>query len=310
MSHFSALPDIAFDASWKTKGRTVVPDLQYGSGISALRFPQGIALPNDQSLLIADSLNHRVISYDIDSGKIRRLAGQNVGGYRSDLLNSPAYVLFHQPTKSYIISDLHNRRIVQGYPNDRQCFTILLKGIACIGLATDIDGNLYVSDLERHVVRRYQVGAKHGIIVAGGHGQGRRLKQLNHPTYICVGNDSSVYVSDSGNHRVVQWRRDATAGIVVAGGQGQGKHRTQLDCPAGVMIDQLGTVYVVDSWNHRVMRWRKNEQPDVIAGDMFHSGDSAERLNYPACLTFDDRGNLYVSDSNNHRIQRFDIHES
>lgn len=243
----------------------------------------------------------------MDTGTTRTTAGKHVGGYGPILLYKPSNVIFHQQTKSYIISDFCNHRIVQCYTNRQQRLRTLLEKIKCIGLATDTDGNLYISDVENHEVRRYQLGTTHSIVVAGGNGQGTRLNQLNHPTCICVGNDHSVYVSDTGNGRVVRWKTYANRGMIVAGGHGKGKHRTQLNCPAGLIIDQLGTIYVADYGNNRIMRWRKNAEPDVIAGNFFSSGDNAEQLLCPEGITFDDAGNLYVADSHNNRIQQFRI---
>ena len=42
---------------------------------------------------------------------------------------------------------------------------------------------LYVSDTRKDEVRRYTIGDKNGIVVAGGNGQGNQLNQLNFPTY-------------------------------------------------------------------------------------------------------------------------------
>ncbi|CAF1946878.1 unnamed protein product, partial [Rotaria magnacalcarata] len=92
---------------------------------------------------------------------------------------------------------------------------------------------LYVSDWKKHEVRRYQLGEKNGILVAGGNGYGDGLNQLNYPTYLFVDRDHSVYVSDRDNHRVMKWNRGAKEGIVVAGGQGQGNALTQLNVPNG-----------------------------------------------------------------------------
>jgi sugar lactone lactonase YvrE len=162
----------------------------------------------------------------------------------------------------------------------------------------------------------------HGKLVAGGHGQGRRLNQLNNPTYICIGDNQSVYVSDSWNDRVVRWEKGAKKGVIVAGGHGKGRNRDQLDYPAGVLVDQLGTVYVADHYNYRVMRWRNSKCGEVIAGGFFSenyprkmrgpflSGDRPNQLNGPEGLAFDQNGNLYVVDSNNYRIQRFRIQTS
>ncbi|CAF5064641.1 unnamed protein product, partial [Rotaria socialis] len=90
---------------------------------------------------------------------------------------------------------------------------------------------LYVSDDEKHEVRRYQLGEKNGTLVAGGNGKGDGLNQLNVPTYLFVDRQQTVYVSDNNNHRVMKWAEGAKEGIVVAGGQGYGNALTQLSYP-------------------------------------------------------------------------------
>ncbi|CAM4920641.1 unnamed protein product [Rotaria socialis] len=47
---------------------------------------------------------------------------------------------------------------------------ILIDNIWCWGLALDERRYLYVSDVEKGEVRRYQLGEKNGTLVAGGNG--------------------------------------------------------------------------------------------------------------------------------------------
>ncbi|CAF2139367.1 unnamed protein product, partial [Rotaria magnacalcarata] len=96
---------------------------------------------------------------------------------------------------------------------------ILIANIQCFGLAMDEQRYLYVSDVVKHEVRRYQLGEENGTLVAGGNGEGDELNQLNWPTYLFVDRDHSVYVSDYSNNRVMKWVDGAKEGIVVAGGQ-------------------------------------------------------------------------------------------
>ena len=84
----------------------------------------------------------------------------------------------------------------------------------------DNDGYLYVSDSEKHEVRRWKVGEKDGTLVAGGNGRGNRFDQLNKPLNILVDEDQSVYVCDHGNYRVMKWLKGTREGSVVAGRTG------------------------------------------------------------------------------------------
>ncbi|CAF4298305.1 unnamed protein product [Rotaria sordida] len=122
---------------------------------------------------------------------------------------------------------------------------------------------LYISDFEKHEVRRYQIGDKKGTIVAGGNGKGDGFNQLNASTYVFVDQQQTVYVSDWDNHRVMKWNKDAKEGIVVAGGQGtvivggngQGAGANQFNWPLSLSFDGHGNLYVVDFWNARVQHF-------------------------------------------------------
>ncbi|CAF4214426.1 unnamed protein product, partial [Rotaria sordida] len=163
------------------------------------------------------------------------VAGGNGEGNRLDQLDRPTDVLIDKETGSLIICDSLNRRVVRW---SRRSGTtqgeILIDNIACAELAMDDQRYLYISDYDKHEVRRYQIGDTNGTPVAGGNGRGAGLNQLNVPTYIFVDQQQTVYMSDNNNHRVMKWNKDAKEGIVVAGGQGKGNALTQLSHPNGL----------------------------------------------------------------------------
>ncbi|CAF4250158.1 unnamed protein product, partial [Rotaria sordida] len=214
------------------------------------------------------------------SGQV--VAGGNGEGNRLDQLYRPIDVLIDKETDSLIICDPGNRRVVRW---SRRSGTtqgeILIDNIACAALAMDDQRYLYISDVEKHEVRRYQTEDKNGTIVAGGNGQGASLNQFNEPRYIFVDQQQNVYVSDRGNHRVMKWNKGAKEGIVVAGGQGQGKARTQLSYPQGLFVDTLGTIYVADSQNNRVMRWPKGAKQGTVIVSGNDEGKGKNQFNGP-----------------------------
>ncbi|CAF1116993.1 unnamed protein product [Rotaria sp. Silwood1] len=236
------------------------------------------------------------------------VAGGHGAGNQSDQLNLPIDVLIDKETDSLIICDRENRRVVRwSRRHDTTQGEVLVDNIYCYGLAMDNQRYLYISDTDKHEVRRYQIGDKNGTIVAGSNGRGADLNQLAAPTYIFVDQQQTVYVSEYYNHRVVKWNKGATEGIVVAGGQGEGKALTQLSYPHGLFVDTLGTLYVADTANHRVMRWPKGAQQGTVIPDGNGQGAGANQLNWPRGLSFDRHGNLYVVEEINSRVQRFSI---
>ena len=277
-----------------------------------LQEPFGLDVDDDQSLVIADTKNHRIVRWMSNEMEGEVIVGGNEAGNGTDQLNQPATVLIDRMHGGLIISEWGNRRVIrwplnQERQNGGEGEVIILDTLS-LGLALDDKGSLYVSDHEEHQVRRYKhKDRREGVIVAGGCGKGAALNQLDGPRQIFVDADRSVYVSDSGNHRVMKWTRGAREGVVVAGGHGQGDSLAQLYWCSGIFVDQMGSVYIVDQGNHRVMRWTKDaKEGEVVAGGNGR-GSQNNQFDQPSSVSLDDQGNLYVVDLENHRVQRFDL---
>lgn len=179
---------------------------------------------------------------------------------------------------------------------------------ACFGLTMDEHGCLYVTDDTMHSVRRYRMGETNGTAVAGGHGRGDSLNQLDYPSYIYVDEEQTVYVAERYNHRVVKWDKDAKEGILVAGnGDGEGKDFTHLSYPKTVFADSLGAVYVLEGGNNRVTRWSTNSSRATVVVGRHGEGSRTDQFNQPIAFSFDRDRNIYVVDHWNHRVQRFSI---
>ncbi|CAF1327249.1 unnamed protein product [Rotaria magnacalcarata] len=300
--------NIPANATWSQNGVTIAGGNGQGGGTNQLYYPFGLFIDGDQTVVIADFENNRIIQWkngDTTNGQV--VAGGNGAGNGLHQLHMPSDVLIDNETDSVIICDWGNQRVVRW---SRRSGTtqgeILIGNIYCYGLAMDKQRYLYVSDYVKREVRRYQLGETNGTLIAGGNGQGAGLNQLKLPTYLFVDRDHSVYVSDYSNNRVMKWNNGATEGIVVAGGQGQGNAPTQFYDPEGLFVDTLGRVYVADCYNHRVMRWTQGAtQGTVIAGGN-GQGAGANQFNYPIGLSFDRHGNLYVADQNARKEQIFD----
>ncbi|CAF4624754.1 unnamed protein product, partial [Rotaria sp. Silwood2] len=266
---------------WTQNGVTVAGGHGKGNATNQLDRPWGLYVDGDQTIVIADHANSRIIQWKRGDTNGQVVAGGNDRGRRLDQLRKPSDVLIDKETDSLIICDYDNRRVVR-WPR-RSGTTegeILIDNIWCFGLAIDDQRYLYVSDVEEHEVRRYQIGDQNGTLVAGGNGKGADRNQFNSPGYIFVDRQQTVYVSDSENHRVMKWHKGAKEGILVAGGQGEGSILTQLSDPQGLFVDMSGTVYVADDDNHRVMRWPKgaNQGTIIVGGNGL--GNEANQLNY------------------------------
>ncbi|CAF1016861.1 unnamed protein product [Adineta steineri] len=82
--------------------------------------------------------------------------------------------------------------------------------------------------------------------VAGGHGAGSELNQLNRPQGFYVDdNDDSIYIADTDNHRIVRWKFGANNGEIVAGGNVSGNELYRLKTPEDVILDKEKTYLII-----------------------------------------------------------------
>ena len=212
------------NAQWSQNGVTVAGGHGYGNAINQLWSPYGLDIDDDnQSIVIADFGNDRIVEWKMGASHGKVIAGGQGHGNRLDQLRCPIDVLIEKETNSLFIADRDNRRVLRW--SRRQETTqgeVIVDNINCCGLAMDHQRYLYVSDTEKDEVRRYTIGDKNGIVVAGGNGEGNQLNQLNYPTYLFADEEQAVYMSDWNNHRVMKLNKGTNQGMVVAGGQGSG----------------------------------------------------------------------------------------
>lgn len=139
--------------------------------------------------------------------------------------------------------------------------------------------------------------------VAGGHGEGSNINQLEYPHGLYLNEDQSIFVADSNNDRIVQWpMRSPGCPRVIAGANGDGNHVCQLNCPTDVLLDkESNALLICDRKNRRVMRWfldSYNQNPEILFSDIYCCG-----------LSMDDRRFVYISDTEMHAVRRYRIGE-
>ena len=127
--------------------------------VSGLGKPQSIVFIDNQTFLVAAFDNHSIVQYNTDSKESLIVAGGNGNGTGLNQLNQPISFVIHQENNSLVICEQGNRRIVRwSHRNNTRQGEILLDNISCSALALDEQRNLYVSDKEKHEVRRYRLG--------------------------------------------------------------------------------------------------------------------------------------------------------
>lgn len=262
----------------------------------ALNHPTDIAFLDDGTLLLMAWHNHKIRTWDPDTGLVWVMCGRGAafagdGGPAEDArLNQPNALVVTDDGSIYI-QDQRNFRIrkispgpdpiittvagsgVQGYGGDggpalEASFYFEAGGNPepSGGLAQGPDGAFYVADSLNHRIRRVDLEADLVETVAGngtpgysGDGGPGVDASINNPRDLEFGPDGRLYIADTENHAI-----------------------RVLDLDSGVIETYVGT---------------------GIQGD---AGDGLARedveLNRPWGIAFDQAGDLYISDMFNSRI--------
>ncbi|CAF1325817.1 unnamed protein product [Adineta steineri] len=219
---------------WKfnsANGQIIAGTNREGSAYNQLNVPENIIFDkNNNSLIICDGGNRRVIQWLYQNGIKQRILISNID----------CYGLAIDKNGFLYISDLHKDEVRQWKEGD-------VNGRIVAG------GN--GRDQNSHRVVKWRKDAKQGIIVAGGNGEGNRLDQFSYPQGVIVDHSGQIYVADMNNHRVMRWREGNDKGEIVVGGNGQGRESNQLNGPTGLTFDGEGNLYVADYHNHRVQKF-------------------------------------------------------
>jgi len=211
--------NILLDATWSQDGITVAGGNEQGSSFDQFFSPEGLYADENGTIYVADMNNNRIMMWrpNAKSGQ-RAVGGQGQGGGLNQLF-WPTDVILDKNNDSLLICDSGNRRIVRWPRCGGTIGVEIISGVSCFSMTMDAEGNLYICSKNENMVRRWKIGEKNGIVVAGANGQGDSLDQLNRPSYIFIDREHSIYVSDTDNDRVMKWMQNAEEGIVVAGGQ-------------------------------------------------------------------------------------------
>jgi sugar lactone lactonase YvrE len=212
--------------------------------------PKGVALDADGNLYVADAANDAIRKLSAD-GQVTTLPVQG--------LKHPAGLAW--ASGALYVADEGNGRVCKVTPEG--ALTVLAAGLQVpSGVAVDADGTVYVTEWNRHDVRKLANGA--ATVVAGSGGAGfadgpGAGARFHYPAGLVADGMGHLFVADGQNHRI-----------------------RKLDLATGLVTTLAGS-----------------SQPGADAGE-FADGPGAQAAFYwPIGLSIDLHGNLYVSDTGN-----------
>lgn len=193
------------------------------------------------------------------------------------------------------------------------------------GVALDNNGNVYVSEMGNHRIRKISPA---GVVTTlAGNGCTQLLNgystgcyadgistsaSFNGPKGVVADASGNVYIDDTYNHRI---RKISPSGAVttIAGigypsyGDGNGTSAGFFE-PNGATVDGSGNLYVADQYNHSIRKISQSGVVTTFAGNgnfgYVDGTGSVARFAYPTGVAADRFGNVYVADQLNQRIRK------
>jgi len=165
------------------------------------------------------------------------------------------------------------------------------------GVATDLNGNIIVSDKNNH---RIQIFDSNGKFISKFGSEGNGNGQFDKPWGITINSKRNIIVSDIGNHRIEIF--DSKGNFISTFGS-KGNGNGQFSCPEGICVDKNDRIYVCDCNNSRIQIFDSKGNFISTFGSF---GNQNGQFYGPCGITINSKGNILVSDYQNNRIEIFD----
>ena len=186
------------------------------------------------------------------------------------------------------------------------------------GMATDINGNLYFSDINNRVIRK--IDEKHKITTIAGLGiwpfEGSLASKSNiSPTLLALDSNGNTFFYDQA-YNVIR-KIDSVGKISTIAGNGQYGYSGDSGLAVkakisvnGLAVDNKGNIFFTDGSNNVIRRITRSGIISTIAGvgSAGYNGDTINaktaKLDYPRSIDIDYSGNIYFTDEGNNRVRK------
>jgi len=301
-----------------------------GSGNEAnFKFPQGIAIRADETIIVADKDNNKIRGIDPD-GNVYTIAGTGEYGDKDGSVNE-ATLSYPQGITirddgTIIVAGSYTDKI-RAIDLDGNVFTIVgtqeEEGDKSMvfrpqGMAVRDDGTIIISDVNNNKIRGIDLDGNVFTIAGTGEegdkdGPGNEAT-FNYPEGIAIKGDGTIIVADTYNHKIRGIDLDGNVFTIAGTGErrvigdkdGPGNEAT-FRYPQGVAIRDDGTIIVADTSNNKIRGIDPNGNVYTIAGteeqeDKDGPGNEAT-FNWPQGIAIKNDGIIIVIDTDNNKIR-------
>jgi autotransporter-associated beta strand protein len=317
--------------------QTPVVSTYASSGFSS---PQGIVSDNVGNIYVADETKNQIIKVN-SSGTATIFAGNSLGtsgssdgvGTSASFLN-PTGITIDKSNSFLYVTDKGNHTIrkitissalvttlagIQGTYGAMNSTLSASKFFSPSGITIDINGDLYITEVGNHLIRKISISTNQVSTIAGitnsvGSQNGAALSsKFNIPTGIAISATGDIYIADSGNQLIRKISNNTVSTFAgIDGNQGSldgiGLSAT-FYTPYGIIINQYGDIFITEKNSHIIRRIDQKTNVTRIAGvvnspALANGNALTAQFKIPAGICSDLSGNLFISDAGNLKIRK------
>ena len=301
-----------------SQGYSAVEVLQVWEG-DPLQDPAGLALQKDGTLVVADGVNHQLLTFSGEGEFLSTLGEQGSGqgqfvhpGYLAQDTQGNLYVADRGNNRIQVVNAKGEYRFHLGSREDFAPYFSLIDGydIPLTGVAVDGEGNIYAAlsgayyDISENALRKYNPQGELLWEITSMLEGDVDVLPFTRPGAVTVDGSGTIYLTHgaNGHGKVLVMATEGEAPQPQRAFQfgALGKEKGELmHTPAGIAVDGQGNIFVADTHNNRIQVF--TPQGEWLL--MFNlRGTIHGQLTEPGALTLDGQGNLYVADRGNGRV--------
>jgi gliding motility-associated-like protein len=169
------------------------------------------------------------------------------------------------------------------------------------GLAVAPSGNVFVGDLNNHVIRQITPGGAVSTFAGNG------INAFN-PVGVAVDQTGNIFVADQVNDLIRKFTPGAI-GSIYSGGQGVAGSTNgniasaTFNNPADLEFDNSGNLFIADAGINMIREISTTGNVSTVAGNtvpgLLNGPIATARFNKPSALALDAANNIYIADSHN-----------
>jgi tripartite motif-containing protein 2/3/tripartite motif-containing protein 71 len=238
---------ISIFSPWpKENGRKKKSFGSEGSSHGQFNGLQGVAVDDDDNILVVDTGNNRIQKFNSDGKFISAVVQDNLG------FKSPLGIAIHPHSKKlYVTNSCNCIKILNPDLTLSSSFGSQGSGNGQFNQPSDVafdstGKTVYVTDMYNH---RIQVFTAEGEYLRQFGRKGSGNGELSHPIGISVDNEDVVYVTELGNNRVSLFTNEDQ--FLKSFGT-YGNEPGKFHVPRGIALDKEEKVYVADHFNNRI----------------------------------------------------------